>query len=109
ARLLPVIRPAVTMAVPDMTLIPGPPLFSRHGKLPGGHLLSEDYAGLPATARQRLATDMALFYAELHRLPAATMRAAGAVAIMEWLPPDEMLRRLRPILPAHLSAYAETS
>ena len=43
AGLLAVIRPAVTMPVPDLTLHPGPPLFSRHRKLKGEHLLRAQY------------------------------------------------------------------
>jgi hypothetical protein len=77
ASLLTVIRPAVDMPVPDLTLYPGPPLFSRHIKLKGEHLLTRQYELLPVGARQRLAADMALFYAQLHRLDARDLEAAG--------------------------------
>jgi hypothetical protein len=74
ASLLTVIRPAVTMPVPDLTLYPGPPLFSRHIKLKGEHLLTRQYELLPVGARQRLAADMALFYASFTGLMRATWR-----------------------------------
>lgn len=41
AGLLAVIRPTVTMPVPDLTLHSGPPLFSRHRE--GDHLVSAQY------------------------------------------------------------------
>jgi hypothetical protein len=44
--ILTVVRPLLSMHVPELTLHPGPPLFSRHEKIPGGHLLATDYAGL---------------------------------------------------------------
>ncbi|MGO1078525.1 phosphotransferase family protein [Inquilinus sp. CA228] len=78
AALLAVIRPAVSLPVPDLVLAEGPPLFSRHVKIPGEHLLTAHYAGLPEEARRRLAEDLAGFYAELHRLDRGRMAAAGA-------------------------------
>lgn len=109
AGLLRVIRPAVTMAVPDLTLHRGPPLFSRHGKLEGEHLLTRHYDLLPEGPRQRLAADMALFYAELHGLAASDMAAAGASPIEPWLPPEEILRRAWPVLPTDFRRYAESA
>ena len=107
ASLLRVIRPAVTMPVPDLTLYSGPPLFSRHIKLKGEHLLTRQYDLLPLEPRQRLATEMAVFYAELHGLDARDMEAAGAAPIKPWLRPEEILRRAWPVLPPELRLYAE--
>ncbi len=107
AGLLAVVRPAVTMPVPDLTLHPGPPLFSRHVKLQGEQLLARHYERLPAAPRERLAADMALFYAELHRLAAGAMAAAGALPIEPWLPPDDILGRVWPLLSPDLRRYAE--
>lgn len=107
ASLLAVIRPAVTMPVPESTLHPGPPLFSRHVRIEGEHLLTRQYERLPVGARQRLAADMALFYAELHSLDARAMAAAGAGPIESWLEPEDILRRASPILSAGLRDYAE--
>ncbi|QCI67661.1 phosphotransferase family protein [Phreatobacter stygius] len=106
ADLLGVIRPVVTMPVPDLTLCAGPPLFSRHAKLAGDHLVSAQYDLLPIDTRQRLATDMARFYAELHRLEPGDMEEAGAHAIKPWLQPDEILRRCCQVLSAELQRYA---
>jgi len=107
ANLLGVIRRSVTMSVPGLTLHSGPPLFSRHARLSGEHLLTQHYELLPVEARQRLAADMALFYAELHRLDVRDMREAGAQPIKPWLPPEAILRRAWPVLPVGLRAYAE--
>ena len=107
ARLLRVIRPAVTMPVPDLTLHPGPPLFSGHIKLKGEHLLTRHYERLPVRARERLAADMALFYAQLHSLDACDLEAAGAGPIEIWLQPEDIFRQAWPILPSGLRPYAE--
>lgn len=107
ARLLAVIRPAVTLPVPDLAIHPGPPLFSRHVKIRGEHLLARHYARLPVAARERLAADMALFYAELHRLDPDAMAAAGARPIAPWLAPEAILSRAWPLLSAELRRYAE--
>ena len=107
ARKLAVIRPAVTMPIPDLIIHPGPPLFSRHIKIKGAHLLTWHYESLQDESRQRLAADMALFYAQLHKLDARDMDAAGAGPIKPWLQPDDILRRVWPVLPPELRVYAD--
>jgi aminoglycoside phosphotransferase (APT) family kinase protein len=107
AGLLAIIGPAVSLPTPRMTLHDGPPLFSRHDKLRGGYLEPHIYAGLAEPARDRLAQDLAQFYAQLHALPAAEMQAAGAGAIQPWLGPDDILRRAWPALDEPLRRYAE--
>ncbi len=104
ARLLAFIRPALAMRVPDLTIHPGPPLFSRHDKIPGEHLLTQHCDGLGKEVRQRLAADMALFFAQLHALD---MQTAPAPLIRPWLPADDILRRAWPVLPPGLRAYTE--
>ena len=107
AAILDVLRPALTMRVPALTMHPGPPLFSRHEKIPGGHLLAADYGKLPEEARAQLAREMARFYAELHAHDPETLRAAGARRVGTWLPPDEILRQAWPPLPETLRPWAE--
>jgi hypothetical protein len=107
AALLAIIRPGVTLPTPHMTLHDGPPLFSRHEKLCGGYLEPAVYAALDEPARDRLADDLALFYAELHALPAHEIAATGAEPIHPWLAPDEILRRAWPVLDERLRARAE--
>ena len=107
AALLAIIHPAVTLPTPNMTLHEGPPLFSRHNKLLGGYLEPILYVDLAEPARDRLAHDLALFYAQLHALPAAALEAAGAGPIQPWLEPDEILRRAWPVLTEPLRKYAE--
>lgn len=105
--LLRVIRPAVTMRVPEPVLHAGPPFFSCHVKIEGEHLVPDVYAGLSDSDRETLAADLAQFYAELHALNAEQMRAAGAGPIRAWVEPEEMLRRIWPILPAEYRTEIE--
>lgn len=108
AAFLGVIRPSLTMAVPDMRIHDGPPIFSSHSKLRGEHLMTEDYEALPEAVRQRLGDDLARFYAELHDLDADRMRALGAGPILPWQSPETVRDKALPLLPSELTSYAET-
>lgn len=107
AALLQRIRPALSMTVPDLRIHSGPPLFSRHEKLKGGHLLAADYTGLPEDARRRLGDDLARFYAELHRLDISEIAAAGAGPIEKWQTPQVIRAKALPALPSEIRALAE--
>ncbi|MFE0754360.1 phosphotransferase family protein [Inquilinus sp. NPDC058860] len=106
AALLAVIRPAVSLPVPDLVLEEGPPLFSRHSKIPGDYLLTEHYAELPEKARRRLAEDLAGFYAELHGLDLDRMAAAGAEP-ESWGTAEEIGAKALPALTPELRPTAE--
>ncbi|WP_026872332.1 phosphotransferase family protein [Inquilinus limosus] len=106
AALLAVIRPAVSLPVPDLALVEGPPLFSRHTKVPGEHLLTAQYDRLPEEARRRLAEDLARFHAELHRLDLDRMAAAGAEPEI-WGPTEEIGAKALPALTPELRPAAE--
>ncbi|MCO2016265.1 aminoglycoside phosphotransferase family protein, partial [Pseudomonas aeruginosa] len=107
AAVLRLVRPAVSLAVPAPQVFAGPPLFSRHEKLPGGYLLGEDYRRLDEPARQAVGDALGRFYAELHRLPPARMRAVGALPVRPWESPAAMRRRALPLLPAAWRERAE--
>lgn len=107
AALLAVIRPSITMAVPLLRLHEGPPLFSSHEKLRGGHLLAADYAELSEPARQRLGEELARFYAELHGLGRDVMAAAGAGPIAAWQTPAAIRAKALPLLPPVLRPVAK--
>jgi Ser/Thr protein kinase RdoA (MazF antagonist) len=107
ASLLDVVRPAVSLAVPDMRIHDGPPLFSCHEKLQGEHLLPNDYRALPDEARAGVAETMARFYAELHALDRARMREAGAVKVKSWRTPAEVRESALPAVPPDLRSRAE--
>jgi len=107
AALLAVVRPAVSLPVPDLVLEEGPPLFSRHAKIPGGHLLTAQYAELPEVARRRLAEDLAGFHAELHRLDSGRMTAAGAGPVEDWGTAEEIGAKALPVLTPELRPAAE--
>jgi aminoglycoside phosphotransferase (APT) family kinase protein len=100
ARILAAVRPHLSMPVPDLELVEGPMPFSRHTKIRGEHLLGAQYGRLPAAARDRLAEDLALFYAQLHDLDPAAMRDAGAVAILAWQSPEDVRSKALPLVPA---------
>ena len=107
AALLGLVRPAVSLPVPDLVLREGPPLFSRHAKIPGQHLLPADYEQLPEEARRRLAEDLAGFHAALHRLDPGRMEAAGAGPVAAWGPADAIGAKALPALPPELRPEAE--
>ena len=65
AAILRKLRPRLTMPVPDLVIENGPPLFSRHRKIPGEHLLKAQLGALTRASRLRLASDLAGFFAEL--------------------------------------------
>lgn len=109
ARLLSVVRPAVTLRTPQMQLLPGPPIFSRHEKVPGEHLLTADYEALDDAARDRVAADLADFFAELHALDPAVMAEAGAAPIAPFPPADEVLEDAWAFLTPELRGYAEAT
>ncbi|KOF16741.1 aminoglycoside resistance protein [Ensifer adhaerens] len=106
ASLLSAIRPNVSMAVPDLKLHEGPPLFSVHGKLKGEHLVTADYDKLSETERRGLGRDLGQFYAELHRLDDGQMAAAGAGPVEQWQTVETIRRKALPALPAALHALA---
>jgi aminoglycoside phosphotransferase (APT) family kinase protein len=108
ARLIAAARTHVRLAIPDLSIVGTDPVFSRHTKIPGAHLLPEHYAALPEAAREALATDMARFFADLHALPRATMEAAGAGPV-EWYDADTIAARALPLLDPPLRNWAETT
>lgn len=107
AGILAAIRPHVTMPLPDLELIEKPMLFSRHTKIKGEHLLTQHYDMLPLPARERLADELALFYAELHALDPDVMRKAGATGILPWRPLDEIRSKALPLVPLEHRALCE--
>ncbi|MBB3527564.1 aminoglycoside phosphotransferase family protein [Rhizobium redzepovicii] len=107
AALLDIIRPSLSMAVPDMHIHDGPPIFSSHAKIDGEHLIAEDYDALGEGNRQHLADDLARFYAELHVLDADRMRSAGAGPIQPWQSPETVREKALPLLPPEIRSFAE--
>lgn len=98
ARLLEIVRPLLSVTVPDLRVYAGDPVFSGHRKIPGEHLLSEDYARLSGERRQRLAEEIGRFYHELHQLDPREMIAEGTPPIGAWPKPRAILRDLKKAL-----------
>ena len=109
APLLGAAGPFLTMAVPKMTIHEGPPLFSIHEKLRGPTLERADYGRLDEVAREQLAGDLALFFAELHAIDPSTMRAAGAEPIGIWDTEEATLRTVWRHLPEAMRGRAEAA
>ncbi len=106
ARLLVPMRSHVTLPIPDMTLHEGPVLFSLHRKIPGERVNPGDYMRLSSAARHRFACDLARFFAQLHDIPIATMRMAGADAVDWWDTRPETLAPVWAVLPDDVAATA---
>ena len=106
ASLLALAGPRLTLPVPNLTLHEGPPLFSLHGKLQGGTLDSAGYARLDETTRRLLADDIARFFTELHAIPPAEARGAGARALETWETGDAALAPVWPLLPERIQDRA---
>jgi aminoglycoside phosphotransferase (APT) family kinase protein len=107
AAFLAYLAPRLTLAVPRLTLIETPFLFSMHRKLGGGHLVTEQYLGLPAGARDRLAEKLAQFYAELHALPQQDLEALGAFPIGAWLDGEAIRAAALPLMEPSEAGRAE--
>lgn len=98
AAVLAVLRPAVTLPVPELRLHEGATLFSSHPMIPGAALLREDYEALGEADRARLAGDLARFAAEVHAIPVARMVAAGAGHPPVWQTAGAIRERAFPFL-----------
>jgi aminoglycoside phosphotransferase (APT) family kinase protein len=109
ARLLGVIRTRVAMPVPDMALIEGPPLFSRHTKLAGDYLTPAAYASMSEAGRDRVAGQLAGFYAELHALDRSQLASFGAGPITPWLGAARIAHVALPRLPRALRGRGQES
>lgn len=109
AALLDILRPAVTLPVPTLQLLDQPVLHSRHAKLAGGYLEPAVYAALPAAYRETLGEVLGRFYAELHAIDPAPLRAAGARPLEPWLDAVAISEKAWPLLPRHLQAWADTA
>lgn len=70
ARMLEIIRPHVDILIPSLRLIgENENMFSVHEKIPGGHLLADDYDAMTEEGKDRVAKTLADFFADLHALP----------------------------------------
>ena len=106
ATVLALVRPAVTLPVPDLSLVDGPPVCTRHRLIPGTPLVTAGYSTLLEHARDRLAADLALLHAEIHALPRSALEAAGATPVPPWDPATIRARAL-PHLAPDARAWAE--
>lgn len=106
AAVLQIVRPAVRLPVPLLTIHEGPPHFSRHEKLKGGYLLPEVYEKLDEQARARLGTALGSFYRDLHALDRTLLVSRGATQIEPWQSLEAIRRKAVPLLPLELRSWA---
>ncbi len=92
------LAPRLTLTVPRPSLVETPFLFSAHEKLIGEHLVPEQYKALPEKARDELAEQLAVLYAELHALPLTDLESLGAFPIGSWFDPETIRQRALPLL-----------
>ena len=99
AGFLSLIREYVDLAVPDLRIHDGPPLFSSHSLIPGQTLGATEYLALDKGQRDDLARTLAGFYAQLHSIPLNHAQQFGAKAVAELPNADSLLARALPLLP----------
>ena len=87
------IAPILPLAVPRLAYHAphGCPPFTVHNEITGEFLTRETWEGMPASARERAASDLAIFLRSLHALPIQTGLECGLVQIDA----AEMAGRLR--------------
>jgi aminoglycoside phosphotransferase (APT) family kinase protein len=107
AALLAIVGPSLSLRVPTLRLVEGPPLFSVHEKIRGEHLLSSDYAALPEQKRRSLGEKLGQFYAELHGVDQSGIRATGVGAIEPWRSAKDVRDKALPRLQLALRTDAE--
>ncbi len=109
ARVLTEVRPNVTMPVPDSVLFETPRTYTRHTKLVGDYLLPEAYEAMTEAGKDRCCGQLAEFYAQIHALDPARMRAAGAGPIGAWRTHEAIEQEVLPLLPDALRPAGVTA
>ncbi|MVM35055.1 phosphotransferase [Spirosoma sp. HMF4905] len=107
AAMLAIVRPRLTLLVPDLEFFDAPQPFSKHTKLKGNHLVTTQYELLTSNAKQRLAEAIARFYAELHAIEPELLQTAGALPGDQWPTPEIILAGIQPYLSKVLLVKAE--
>ena len=107
ARILALVRPRVSLGVPDLRLHDGPPVFSEHRMIPGEVIETEGYAVLSEAQKAALAEALAGFYAALHMIPVAEAVTIGVEPKPDWPSGDGVLGRLMDRLPVAMHDYAQ--
>ncbi|MEO1102923.1 MAG: aminoglycoside phosphotransferase family protein [Pseudomonadota bacterium] len=103
---LDLIRPHVGLALPQMVLHERPILMSEHRKIVGEPIDPERYAVLAEPTREALADDLAAFFAGIHAIPPAVVRAADCDAVRPWASSRSLLARLEGRVGAPILAMA---
>lgn len=100
AALLAEIAPHLSLQIPQMQVFDGPPMMSLHRKIEGETLDPPIYAAASPAQRDRLAADLARFYAEMHALRPRAGPVIGFVS------EAEIRRIVLPLLPQNERRHA---
>ena len=95
----------VSLSIPHMQLHESEYLFSQHAKLQGGLLTPHDYKQLSNEQKEQLAKIIALFFTEMHSISVNQAIKVGASAIPGWLPIDEIIEKVTPIVSQELQRF----
>jgi hypothetical protein len=106
ANFLALVRPRVSLAVPDMKLHEAPMLFSEHRMIPGTIIETAGYDVLSDAQKQAMAETLAGFYAGLHTISVEEAIAAGAEPKHGWPEAAVSLPVLRDRLPPEVYDFA---
>lgn len=98
AGFLALIRPRVEMALPELTVHDGPPVFSSHPFIPGEVFTPDKYLDLTDAKRGQMAEELATLYAQLHDFSIEKAQSAGAVRVDDFREAEEVLTTLEPVL-----------
>ncbi len=96
-----------TMTIHEVADDGGPVVFSAHDRVPGEILEPHSWAELSERERDRLADDVAAFFAACHAVPIDAAVAAGAAALRPRPSAREVAAAIVGRLPPNLAAVAD--
>lgn len=105
--ILSIVRPHLSLRVPDMSLHKGARLFSRHDKIPGDHLIAAEYDKLSEQQRDGVGQVLGRFYAELHAIDPALFAALPPVQFDPQPTEEELRAGLVPVLPEEFRGFVK--
>lgn len=107
-RTINLIRPVTPLALPTMRLHEAPMLMSEHEMVVGDPVDPERYRAMAAPERDRLAQDLAAFFAAVHSISPEEARRRDCDAVRPWAPTAQLLKRLDGGVPLDVIRVAET-
>jgi aminoglycoside phosphotransferase (APT) family kinase protein len=106
-KLLSLVTRFCDLPAPQPASFERPRFHTMHRKLAGTALDPAAYAKLDEAERHEIGGQLGRFYAQLHAIEPALWREAGAGPVQTWLDASAIRRRITPLLPSDLRAWAE--